>query len=90
MSESAMAAAKRARRAQRCAAPLPNGAPSSPRSKRLAEIDAALADPLLYDRDPAKVATLSKARADAARCLSEAEHQWLSLSEAYESAIAAR
>jgi ATP-binding cassette, subfamily F, member 3 len=58
-------------------------------TKKLAEIDAALADPTLYDRDAAKVATLSKARADAARSLSEAEHQWLALSEAYESAIAA-
>ncbi len=58
-------------------------------AKRLAEIDAALADPTLYDRDPAKVATLSKMRADVARSLSEAEHQWLALSEAYESAIAA-
>ncbi len=57
-------------------------------TKRLAEIDAALADQTLYDRDPARVAKLGKERADAARGLSEAEHQWLTLSEAYESAIA--
>jgi ATP-binding cassette, subfamily F, member 3 len=58
-------------------------------AKRLAEIDAALADPALYDRDPVQVATLGKARADMARSLSAAEDQWLALSEAYESAIAA-
>jgi len=58
-------------------------------ANRLAEIDAALADPTLYNRDPAKVATLGKARADVVRSLAEAEHQWLTLSEAYESALAA-
>jgi ATP-binding cassette subfamily F protein 3 len=54
-----------------------------------AGIDAALADPTLYDSDPARVATLSKERADVARTLSAAEDQWLALSEAYENAIAA-
>src|SRR5262252_2150698 len=58
-------------------------------ANRLAEIDAALADHTLYNRDPAKVATLGKARADVVRSLAEAEHQWLTLSEAYESALAA-
>jgi ATP-binding cassette, subfamily F, member 3 len=58
-------------------------------TKRIAEIDATLADPKLYDRDPAQVATLGKERADVARTLSVAEDQWLALSEAYENAIAA-
>jgi hypothetical protein len=54
------------------AAPRPNGAASLPRSNgrstrstrpRIAEIDGALADPKLYDRDPGRVAILGKERA---------------------------
>jgi len=56
-------------------------------AKRLAEIDAALADPALYDRDPSRVATLGKERADVVRGLSDAEGQWLALSEAYDNAV---
>jgi ATP-binding cassette subfamily F protein 3 len=54
--------------------------------KRIGEIDQALADPKLYERDPARVATLAKERADAAGALAAAEEQWLMLSGEYESA----
>ena len=40
-------------------------------TKRIAEIDALLADPKLYDRDPARVATLGKERAEAASALAK-------------------
>ena len=51
------------------------------------EIDATLADPKLYDRDPARVAALGKERADAASELARAEDQWLALSGEYEEAV---
>src|SRR5262249_47584268 len=54
--------------------------------KRIGEIDQAMADPKLYERDPARVATLAKERADAAAALAAAEEQWLTLSGEYESA----
>jgi ATP-binding cassette subfamily F protein 3 len=54
--------------------------------KRIGEIDQAMADPKLYERDPARVATLAKERADAAAALAAAEEQWLALSGEYESA----
>jgi len=53
---------------------------------RVAEIDRTLADPKLYERDPARVASLAKERADAAATLAAAEEQWLALSGEYESA----
>jgi ATP-binding cassette subfamily F protein 3 len=53
---------------------------------RVGEIDRTLADPKLYERDPARVATLAKERADAAAALAAAEEQWLALSEEYEAA----
>ena len=56
--------------------------------KRIGEIDAAMADPKLYERDPARVAALAKERADAATALAAAEEQWLALSGEYESAAA--
>jgi ATP-binding cassette subfamily F protein 3 len=56
--------------------------------KRIGEIDQAMADPKLYARDPARVATLAKERADAAAALAAAEEQWLALSGEYESAAA--
>ena len=52
------------------------------------KIDQLLADPKLYERDPARVATLAKERADAATALAAAEEQWLALSGEYESAAA--
>ena len=90
-------------RAPSCAAPRPRSAASSRRSsaastnstrpiaklsRKIAEIDAALADPKLYDRDPARVATLGKERAEAVSALAAAEDQWLALSSDYESAMA--
>ena len=57
-------------------------------TKRIAEIDAQLADPKLYDRDPARVAALGKERAEAASELADAEDQWLALSGEYEEAVA--
>jgi ATP-binding cassette, subfamily F, member 3 len=55
---------------------------------RLAEIDAALADPMLYRRDPARSEQLAKERASTARALTDAEEQWLAASGDYESAMA--
>src|SRR5665213_958665 len=55
----------------------------------LAKLDRALADPLLFTRDPAKGSAVSKKRADAARRLAAAEIQWLALQQEYESAMAA-
>jgi ATP-binding cassette subfamily F protein 3 len=57
-------------------------------TRRIGEIDQAMADPQLYARDPARVATLAKQRADAAAALAAAEEQWLALSGEYESAAA--
>jgi ATP-binding cassette subfamily F protein 3 len=57
-------------------------------TKKIADIDAMLADPTLYDRDPARVSTLGKERADAASALATAEDQWLALSADYEAAMA--
>ena len=54
----------------------------------IAAIDKALADPRLYERDPAKAATLGKRRAAATMSLAEAEDRWLALSGEYESALA--
>ena len=56
--------------------------------RRMAEIDQALADPKLYENDPARAAKLAKERADAAAALAGAEEQWLELSGEYESAAA--
>jgi ATP-binding cassette subfamily F protein 3 len=53
----------------------------------VARIDAALAEPGLFARNPAQAATLAKARADAASALARAEDDWLEASAAYESAM---
>jgi ATP-binding cassette, subfamily F, member 3 len=58
-------------------------------TKKIADVDAALADPTLYDRDPARVAKLGKERADAVDALAQAEDEWLTLSTEYEDAMAA-
>jgi ATP-binding cassette, subfamily F, member 3 len=58
-------------------------------TKKIGDIDATLADPRLYDRDPAKLAKLGKERADAASALGDAEDQWLALSAEYEAAMGA-
>jgi ATP-binding cassette subfamily F protein 3 len=54
----------------------------------LAKLDKALADPLLFTRDPAKGSAVSKKRADAARKLAALESQWLAAQEDYETALA--
>jgi ATP-binding cassette subfamily F protein 3 len=50
----------------------------------IAKLDKALSDPLLFTKDPAKAASVSKKRADAARKLATAEKAWVAASEAYE------
>jgi len=52
----------------------------------LAKLDSALADPLLFTKDPAKGKAVSKKRADAARKLADAEARWLQVHEEYEKA----
>ena len=52
----------------------------------LAKLDKTLSDPLLFAKDPAKAASVSKKRADAARKLEAAEKAWVAASEAYEEA----
>jgi ATP-binding cassette subfamily F protein 3 len=54
----------------------------------IAKLDKSLSDPLLFTRDPAKAASVSKKRADAVRKLEAAEKSWLAASEAYENANA--
>jgi ATP-binding cassette, subfamily F, member 3 len=54
----------------------------------LAKLDKALSDPLLFTKDPAKGAAVSKKRAEAQKKLEAAEARWLSASEAHEAASA--
>jgi ATP-binding cassette, subfamily F, member 3 len=49
-------------------------------TSEIARIDAALAEPGLFARDPAKAAALAKARADHADALAKAEEEWLEAS----------
>ncbi len=85
----------------RSAAPRPRSAPSSPpcaaespkRKPRsfelnaeITRVDATLAQPGLFARDPAKAAALAKARADNASALAKAEEDWLEASAAFEAA----
>ncbi|HEY6259403.1 MAG TPA: ABC-F family ATP-binding cassette domain-containing protein [Xanthobacteraceae bacterium] len=55
--------------------------------KEIAGIDAALADPGLFARDPARAAALAKGRAEAVSALARAEDDWLEASAAFESAM---
>jgi ATP-binding cassette subfamily F protein 3 len=55
----------------------------------IAKLDKALADPLLFTRDPAKGSAVSKKRADATRKLEAAEKSWVAAQEDYETAMAA-
>jgi ATP-binding cassette, subfamily F, member 3 len=57
-------------------------------SSRIGEIDATLADPMLYRRDPGRAATLAKERSEAADLLARIEDEWLAASGDYESGIA--
>jgi len=54
----------------------------------ITKLDRALADPLLFTKDPAKGSAVSKKRADAARKLAAAESQWLGAQEEYDAALA--
>jgi ATP-binding cassette subfamily F protein 3 len=56
-------------------------------NKEIAKLDSALADPLLFARDPAKGKAVSKKRADAARKLADAEARWLAAQEEHEAAM---
>ncbi len=50
-------------------------------------IDQKLANPELYEANPAEAASLAKSRADAARRLAEAEEEWLTATAAFEEAM---
>ncbi len=52
----------------------------------IAKIDAALALPDIFNRDPKQAAQLSKARANAASALERAEEDWLDASSQYDTA----
>jgi ATP-binding cassette subfamily F protein 3 len=55
--------------------------------REIAVIDAALAEPGLFARDPVRAAALAKGRVDAASALARAEDDWLDASAAFESAM---
>ncbi|WP_439628313.1 ABC-F family ATP-binding cassette domain-containing protein [Shinella sp.] len=56
--------------------------------KQIQLLDAELADPVLYEKSPAKAAEKAKLRAMAVDKLHDAEEQWLELSAEYEEAMA--
>ncbi|PYE28588.1 ATP-binding cassette subfamily F protein 3 [Rhizobium sp. PP-CC-3A-592] len=56
--------------------------------KQIQALDAELADPVLYEKFPAKAAEKVKQRGETAAKLSTAEEQWLDLSAQYEEAMA--
>jgi ATP-binding cassette, subfamily F, member 3 len=56
--------------------------------KLIQALDQELADPVLYEKSPAKAAEKVKQRGEAAAKLSQAEEQWLELSAEYEEAMA--
>jgi ATP-binding cassette, subfamily F, member 3 len=56
-------------------------------SEEVARIDATLAEPGLFAREPSRAATLAKARAEAASKLARAEDEWLEASTAYETSM---
>jgi ATP-binding cassette subfamily F protein 3 len=57
-------------------------------TKAAAELDAALADPALYAKDPAGAADLGRRRSRIQEALEIAEGKWMSAAEAYEAAAA--
>jgi ATP-binding cassette subfamily F protein 3 len=57
--------------------------------KRIEALDAELAVPTLYDRDPGKAAKLAKERSDNVAALDRHEETWLTLSSEYEEGTAA-
>ncbi|KQS80490.1 glycosyl transferase family 1 [Rhizobium sp. Leaf384] len=56
--------------------------------KQIQALDAELADPVLYEKFPAKAAEKVKQRGETAAKLGSAEEQWLELSSQYEEAMA--
>ena len=56
--------------------------------KQIQALDTELADPVLYEKSPAKATDKAKQRADAVARLAEAEEQWLELSAEYEAGMA--
>ncbi|WP_274424534.1 ribosomal protection-like ABC-F family protein [Chelativorans sp. YIM 93263] len=56
--------------------------------KRMQAIEAQMADQSLYERDPGKVSTLAKERAELAQIIERQEEKWLSLSSEYEEGVA--
>jgi len=56
--------------------------------RMIERIDAELASPGLYEKDPGRVAKLAKDRSDLEAKLVRAEEGWLALSQEYEAAIA--
>jgi ATP-binding cassette subfamily F protein 3 len=56
---------------------------------RLEAIETRLADPSLYEREPAKVTELTRERGDQTGKLAAQEDRWLALSTEYEEAMAA-
>ncbi|RWY84048.1 ATP-binding cassette domain-containing protein [Rhizobium leguminosarum] len=56
--------------------------------KQIQALDAELADPVLYEKTPAKAAEKVKQRGEAATKLAAAEEDWLMLSAEYEEAMA--
>ncbi|GIL03240.1 MAG: glycosyl transferase family 1 [Alphaproteobacteria bacterium] len=56
--------------------------------REIERIDSEMAAPGLYDRDPAKGASLAKRRADAEKRLVGLEEDWLAMSSEYEAAAA--
>ena len=58
------------------------------KQKQIQLLDAELADPALYEKNPAKAAEKAKLRAATVDKLGEAEDQWLELSAEYEEAMA--
>ena len=55
---------------------------------QLSQLDAQLAEPDLFARDPAAAAALAKARTEAARVLAAAEARWLRAQDDYDNAAA--
>ena len=56
--------------------------------KLIQQLDAELANPVLYEKAPAKAAEKARQRGEAAAKLANAEEQWLELSAEYEEAMA--
>jgi ATP-binding cassette subfamily F protein 3 len=56
-------------------------------SEEIARLEAALAEPGLFARNPSRASALAKARAEAVRALARAEDEWLEASAAFESAM---